>query len=163
MTDFSAFMHLQGIAPGNSWLGGMREWGGGHVFEGLQNYIENKNEENGNKMLGDFNCTIDKMERDGRNKTLYRCRCNYSLSNLIAITDWRIFGEGRTQIPLTSSTTIDLLAQDLDRVYTDMKIASNTKIPIILMRFLLTDSSQKLKLEKIHGTLILFYVSLSSP
>ena len=114
-------------------------------------------------MLGDFNCTIDKMERDGRNKTLYRCRCKYSLSNLIAITDWRIFGEGRIQIPLTSSTTIDLLAQDLDRVYTDMKIASNTKIPIILMRFLLTDSPQKLKLEKIHGTLILFYVSLSSP
>ena len=32
------------------------------------------------------------------------------------------------------------------------------------MLFLLTDSPQKLKLEKIHGTLIiLFYVSLSSP
>ena len=32
------------------------------------------------------------------------------------------------------------------------------------MLFLLTDSYQKLKLEKVHGTLIiLFYVSLSSP
>ena len=31
------------------------------------------------------------------------------------------------------------------------------------MLFLLTDSTQKIKLEKIHGTLIiLFYVSLSS-
>ena len=35
---------------------------------------------------------------------------------------------------------------------------------IIIMLFLLTDSLQKLKLEKIHGALIiLFYVSPSSP
>ena len=31
--------------------------------------MENKNEGNENKIiLGDFNCTTDKMERDGRNK-----------------------------------------------------------------------------------------------
>ena len=41
-----------------------------HFFEGLQNYMENKSEENEDKiMLGDFNCTMDKMDRDGRNKT----------------------------------------------------------------------------------------------
>ena len=35
---------------------------------------------------------------------------------------------------------------------------------IIIMVFLLTDSPQKLKLEKIHGALIIiFYVSPSSP
>ena len=35
---------------------------------------------------------------------------------------------------------------------------------IIIMRFLLTDSPQKLKLEKFHGNLkILLYVSPSSP
>ena len=35
---------------------------------------------------------------------------------------------------------------------------------IIIMVFLLTDSRQKLKLEKIHGALIIiFYVSPSSP
>ena len=42
----------------------------GRFFEGLQNYMENKNEGNENKIiLGDFNCTTDKMEKDGGNKT----------------------------------------------------------------------------------------------
>ena len=48
--------------------------------------MENKNEGNKNKMiLGDFNCTMDKMDRDGGNKTqkLYRCRSNNALSKLI--------------------------------------------------------------------------------
>ena len=46
--------------------------------------MENNNEENKNKIiLGDFNCTMDKMERDGRNKTLYKCHFNYALSKLI--------------------------------------------------------------------------------
>ena len=64
-------MPLQGIAPENSWLGG-------HFFEGLQNYMRNGNEENGNKIIGDLNCTMDKIDRDGENKTqrLYRC-CSY--------------------------------------------------------------------------------------
>ena len=42
----------------------------GPFFEGLQNYIENKNKENENKIiLADFNSTMDKMDRDGENKT----------------------------------------------------------------------------------------------
>ena len=48
--------------------------------------MKNKNKGNENKkILGDFNCTIDKMHRDGENKTqrLYRCCSNYSLSKLI--------------------------------------------------------------------------------
>ena len=48
--------------------------------------MENKNEGNENKVtLGDFNCTINKMDMDGRNKTqrLYRCCSNYALSKLI--------------------------------------------------------------------------------
>ena len=56
-------MPLQGIALENSWLGGA-------FFEGLQNYMQNKNEGNENKiMLGDLNCTLDKIDRDGENKT----------------------------------------------------------------------------------------------
>ena len=58
----------------------------GHFFEGLQNYMQNKNEGNENKiMLGDLNCTMDKIDRDGENKTqrLYRCCSNYALSKLI--------------------------------------------------------------------------------
>ena len=62
MTEFSVFMSLQGIEPGNSWLGGL-------FLEGLQNYMENKNKGNENKiLLGDFNCTMYKMEKDGGNK-----------------------------------------------------------------------------------------------
>ena len=48
--------------------------------------LQNKNEVNENKiMLGDLNCTKDKIDRDGENKTqrLYRCCYNYALSKLI--------------------------------------------------------------------------------
>ena len=58
----------------------------GCFFEGLQNYMGNKNEGNENKIiLGDFNCTMDKMDRDGENKRqrLHRCCSNYALLKLI--------------------------------------------------------------------------------
>ena len=58
----------------------------GRFFEGLQNYMQNKNEGNENKiMLGDLNCTMDKIERNGENKTqrLHRCCSNYAPSKLI--------------------------------------------------------------------------------
>ena len=47
--------------------------------------LQNKNEENQNKMLGDLNCTMDETDKDGENKTqrLYRCCSNYALSKLI--------------------------------------------------------------------------------
>ena len=48
--------------------------------------MQNKNEGNENKtMLGDLNCTMDKIDRDGENKTqrLYRCYPNYALFKLI--------------------------------------------------------------------------------
>ena len=42
----------------------------GRFFEALQNYMENKNKGNKNKIiLKDFNCTMDKTDRDGENKT----------------------------------------------------------------------------------------------
>ena len=77
--ESSLFMPLQGIAPENSWLRG-------RFFEGLQNYMQNKNEGNENKiMLGDLNCTMDKINRDCENKTqrLYRGCSSYTLSKLI--------------------------------------------------------------------------------
>ena len=58
----------------------------GRFFEGLQNYMENKNKGNENKIiLEDFNCIMDKMDRDGENKTqrLYWCCSSYVLSKLI--------------------------------------------------------------------------------
>ena len=48
--------------------------------------MENKNKGNENKIiLEDFNCTMDKMGRDGENKTqrLYWCCSSYALSKLI--------------------------------------------------------------------------------
>ena len=56
-------MPLQGIAPENSWLRG-------RFFEGIQNYIQNKNEINENNIIGDLNCTMDKIDRDCENCAL---------------------------------------------------------------------------------------------
>ena len=67
MTKFSVLMHLQGMKPENIYLGGIS-------FKGYK-HIENKSEGNENKMIpGYFNCTKDKMVRDGGNKrqSLYR-------------------------------------------------------------------------------------------
>ena len=54
----------------------------GHFFEELQNYMENKSKGNENKIiLGDSNCNMQEMDRDGGNKTqrLYKCGSNYTL------------------------------------------------------------------------------------
>ena len=62
----------------------------GCFFEGLQNYMENKNEGNENKIvLGDFDCIKDEMDRGGENKTQrrYKCCSNYALSKLI-VDNW---------------------------------------------------------------------------
>ena len=41
----------------------------GRFFEGLQNYMQNKNEGNKRKIIpGDLNCTMNKIERDGERK-----------------------------------------------------------------------------------------------
>ena len=69
-----------------------------HFFKRLQNYAENKNEGNENKIiLGDFNCIKDKIDRYGGNKTqiLYKF-CFYYAFNVN--NGLRIYEEGRTQI-----------------------------------------------------------------
>ena len=47
--------------------------------------MQNKNEGNENKIIGDLNCTMDKIDRDGENKTrrLYRCCSSYALYKFI--------------------------------------------------------------------------------
>ena len=83
-------------------------------FEELQIYMENKDEGNENKIiLEDFNCTMDKMERDGRNKILYRFRFNYALLKLIVDNGLEDLWRRKTLIPLSSPTTRDILAQHL--------------------------------------------------
>ena len=65
-----------------------------HFLEGLQNYMENKRKGNENEqILGELNkiipaefaCTMNKIDRDGGNKTqrIYKCGSNYALSKLI--------------------------------------------------------------------------------
>ena len=49
MTEFSAFMHLQGITLGDSWLGGVS----------LKDY---------KIILGDFHCAMDKMDWAAENE-----------------------------------------------------------------------------------------------
>ena len=98
--------------------------------------MENKNEGNESKItLGDFNCSIDKMGRYGGNKTqrLYRCCSNYAV---IVDNGLSIYGEGRTQIPLSSSTLKSPLARiQIDMVSADTKIANNNKSNHIMVSF----------------------------
>ena len=55
---------------------------------------------------------MGKMDRDSENKTQRPCWCcsSYALSKLIVIR-LRIYGEERTQIPLSSPATIGPLAR----------------------------------------------------
>ena len=65
--------------------------------------MENKNEGNENKtILGGFNCTMDKMNRYGGNKTqrlFHRCCSDYAF---IVDNGLRIYREERIQILLSS-------------------------------------------------------------
>ena len=60
----------------------------------------------------------------------------------------RIYREGRTQIPLSSPATIDLLAQDQNRrVHADIKTASNTRIDHIVVSF--TDHYNSISIDRL--------------
>ena len=72
--------------------------------------MENKNEgSKKKKILGELNSTTNKIDRYCGNITqkLYRCpRVDNSL---------RIYGEGKTQIPMSSPAVIDPLAKIQDK------------------------------------------------
>ena len=84
--------------------------------------MQNKNEGNENKiMLGKLNCTMDKIDRDGENKTqtllidFIGAVPVMPCLNSSWIMGLRIYGEGRTQIPLSSPATIGHLPKIQDR------------------------------------------------
>ena len=90
-------------------------------------------------MLGDLNCTMDKIDRDGENKTqrLYRCCSNCALWKLIVDHRLEVYGEWRTQ---SSPATIGPLPriQDTQGLYWCLywyKIANNIKINHIMVSF----------------------------
>ena len=138
--------------------------------------MQNKNEGNENKkLLGDLNCTMDKIDRDGENKTqrLYRCCSSYALFKLIVDNglDWESMEKGEPKFPWVHLLDVLYQGSRIDRVYTDIIIAYNTKINHIMVSCTIHYSAisidrlpQKLKLKTIYETLmILFYVSLRSP
>ena len=146
MTELSVFMPLQSITPGNSWIVGI-------PLKDYKFYRENKSEWNENKLiLGEFNCTMDKMDRDVGNKTqrLYRCS-NYALSKLIVdngLEDlWR--KENTDSSEFTCWDRSFGKRSRTDRVYTDIKAANNTKINHIMVSF--TDYYSAISLDRISS------------
>ena len=124
MTEFSVSMPIQGIVPGNR----------------IQNHMENKNTGYENKIIvADFNCTVDKMDSDGGDKTqkIHSCCSNYALSKLIGNN--RLKDLWRRENPDSSEFThYDRSCgtrSRIDLVYTDIKIVSNTKINHIMVSF----------------------------
>ena len=113
--------------------------------------MENKSEGNENKIiLGNFNCTMDKMDRNGGNKTqrLHRCGSYYVLSKLIVANEledvWR-----RENPDCSEFRRYDRPSgtrSRMDRVFTDIKIADNTKINHIMVFF--TDHYNAISLDK---------------
>ena len=76
--------------------------------------MENKNEGNENKIiLGDLIVLWIKWRGIVVIKHFIDVVSIIPCPNTSWIMDWRIYGERKTQVPLSSLTTIDLLAQDL--------------------------------------------------
>ena len=80
---------------------------------------------------------MDNMERDGRNKTLYKCHFNDALSKLIV--DNGLEDLWRRDSPDSSAFTCynrsSGTRSTIDRGYTDIKMTSNTKINHIMVPF----------------------------
>ena len=102
--------------------------------------MENKTKGNKDKIiLADFSCTLNKMDRDSVNKTrkICRCRSNYALSKLIVVNGlkylWR--RENPDSAEFTHYDRSSGTKTRIDRVYTDIKIASNTKVNHIMVLF----------------------------
>ena len=80
---------------------------------------------------------MNKVERNGRNNTLYRCRSNYSLSKLIV--DNELEYPRRMENPDSSQFNhydrYSGTRSRIDSVYTNINIASNIKINHITVSF----------------------------
>ena len=135
-----------GITPGNSWSGDISLKDYKIIWEIKVREIKKKK-----KILGYFHRTIDKMDRDGRNKTQRLCRygSNYALSKLIVYNGlddlW-----GRDNPDSCEFTNYDGSSgtkSRIFRVYTNKKIAKNTKINQIKVSF--TDHYNAFSLDRL--------------
>ena len=80
---------------------------------------------------------MDKIERDGRNKTFYKCYFNYALSKLTVDNgledQWRRENPDSCEFILYNRSSGT--RSTIDRAYFDIKMASNTKINHIIVSF----------------------------
>ena len=97
------------------------------------------------KILGDFNYTMNKMDRDAGNKTqrLYRCGSNYVLSNFIVDNGL----EDLLRREFTHHNRSSGSRSMIDRIYTDTKIDNSTKINHIMVSF--TDHYHGISLDRL--------------
>ena len=102
--------------------------------------MENKSDRNDNIItLSDFNCTINKMEKDGGNKMqrTHGCGSIYSLSKLIV--DKRLEDLCRRKnlhsLNFTNYDRSSGTRCKIGRIYTQIKIANNTKINQMMVSF----------------------------
>ena len=102
--------------------------------------MENESEGNENKIiLGDCNCTTDKIDGEGVDKIhrLYRCDSNHVVSKFIVdnvLEDlWRRKNPGFSEF--THYDRSSGTRSKIDRFYNDIKIAHNTKINYIMVSF----------------------------
>ena len=102
-------------------------------------------------ILGGFNFTMDKTDRDGGSKTerLYKYGSNYALSRLILDNGienlWR-----RENSDFSEFTQWDRFSgrrSRIEQIYTDITIASNSKINHIMLYF--TDQCTGISLERL--------------
>ena len=98
-----------------------------------------------------------KMDRDGENKHKYLTGPAPVMpcQNSSWITSLRIYGERRTQIPLSSPATKGPLARFQNtlgytsRVYTDIKIANNNSMNRIIVSF--TDHYHAVSIDRLSS------------
>ena len=85
-----------------------------------------------------------------KHKSLYWCGSNYMpYQNSSWIMNSWIYGEGKTQIPLSSATTIwsyDTRSKTV-RIYSDITIANNTKFNHIMVSF--TDHYNAISIDRL--------------
>ena len=107
MTEFSVFMSFQGIAPGNNWLRDVSLKDCKVIWKIKMREIKTKYYLDTLIVLWIKWRGMIELKHFENVVSIMPCQ------NSSCIMDWRVYGEGRTQILLSSLTAIDLLAQDL--------------------------------------------------
>ena len=111
----------------------------GSLLKGLQSHFKGLLVPLHPGLEGDFNCTMDKMDRVGGNKTqrLYRYGSKFVLSKPIVDNGlwdlWKM--ENQDSSEFTHYNKYSGIRSRIDRVYIDIKIANNTKINHIMVSF----------------------------